>query len=102
METSRHDAAAERTHAALTMVPETLVRNWQMTGLRMLRAQERMLHGMMSVTRLEMQYGQDLIKNQIARYNINTESTPTPSPAARRAPAGRSRSSAACSPWCGK
>jgi hypothetical protein len=73
METSRHDAAAERTRAALTMMPETFVRNWQMTGGRMLRAQERMLHGMMSVTRLEMQFGQDLIMNRMARFNTRND-----------------------------
>src|ERR1700756_208552 len=67
METSRQDFAQERTRAALTLMPETFVRNWQMTGLRVLRAQERMLHGMMSAARLEMQFGQDLIMNRMGR-----------------------------------
>ena len=76
METSRHDAATERMRAALTMMPETFVRNWQWTGFRMLRAQERMLHGMMSATRLEMQFGQDLM-NRMARFNTRSENGAT-------------------------
>jgi hypothetical protein len=76
METSRHDVTTERTRAAITMMPETFVRNWQMTGLRMLRAQERMLHGMMSAARLEMQFGQDLIMNRMARFNTRSENAP--------------------------
>jgi hypothetical protein len=58
------------------MMPETFVRNWQMTGVRMLRAQERMLHGMMSVARLEMQFGQDLM-NRMARFNTRSENGAT-------------------------
>jgi hypothetical protein len=73
METSRQDFAQERTRAALTLMPETFVRNWQMTGLRVLRAQERMLHGMMSAARLEMQFGQDLIMNRMVRFNSRDE-----------------------------
>jgi hypothetical protein len=69
METSRQEAAQERTRAAMALMPETFVRNWQMTGLRVLRAQERMLHGMMSAARLEMQFGQDLLMNRMARFN---------------------------------
>jgi ElaB/YqjD/DUF883 family membrane-anchored ribosome-binding protein len=55
------------------MMPETFVRNWQMTGLRVLRAQERMLHGMMSAARLEIQFGQDLLKNRMARFTPRSE-----------------------------
>ena len=76
METSRHDAAAERTRAVLTMMPETFVQNWQTTGVRMLRAQERMLHGMMSVARLEMQFGQELM-NHMLRFNTRSENGAT-------------------------
>src|ERR1700734_295476 len=76
METSRHDATQERTRAAMAIMPETFVRNWQMTGLRVLRAQERMLHGMMSAARLEMQFGQDLIMNRMARLNTRNENGP--------------------------
>jgi hypothetical protein len=54
-------------------MPETFVRNWQMTGLRVLRAQERMLHGMMSAARLEMQFGQDLIMNRMVRFNARSD-----------------------------
>ena len=71
METSRQEAVQERTRAALAMMPETFVRNWQLTGLRVLRAQERMLHGMMSAARLEMQFGQDLLMNRMARFNAS-------------------------------
>jgi hypothetical protein len=74
METSRHDTAAqERTRAALAIMPETFVRNWQLTGLRVLRAQERILHGMMTAARLEMQFGQDLLMNRMARLNARGE-----------------------------
>jgi gas vesicle protein len=73
METSRQDAAQERSRATLAMMPETFVRNWQMTGLRVLRAQERMLHGMMSAARLEMQFGQDLLMNRMARFTPRSE-----------------------------
>src|ERR1700722_12234850 len=73
METSRHDATHERTRAALAIMPETFVRNWQLTGLRVLRAQERILHGMMSAARLEMQFGQDLLMNRVARLNARGE-----------------------------
>jgi ElaB/YqjD/DUF883 family membrane-anchored ribosome-binding protein len=76
METSRQDAAQERTRAALAIMPETFVRNWQMTGLKVLRAQERMLHGMMSAARLEMQFGQDLIMNRMARFNARGDNAP--------------------------
>ncbi len=76
METSRQDVAQERTRAALAIMPETFVRNWQMTGLKVLRAQERMLHGMMSAARLEMQFGQDLIMNRMARFNARGENGP--------------------------
>jgi hypothetical protein len=73
METSRQDAAQERSRAVLAIMPETFVRNWQMTGLRVLRAQERMLHGMMSAARLEMQFGQDLIMNRMAHFNARSD-----------------------------
>jgi len=71
METSRQEAVQDRTRAALAMMPEAFVRNWQLTGLRVLRAQERMLHGMMSAARLEMQFGQDLLMNRMARFNAS-------------------------------
>jgi hypothetical protein len=74
MEISRQqNAAQERARAALTLMPETFVRNWQMTGLRVLRAQERMLYGMMSAARLEMQFGQDLIMNRMAHFNARKD-----------------------------
>ena len=73
METSRQDGAQERSRATLAIMPETFVRNWQMTGLRVLRAQERMLHGMMSAARLEIQFGQDLLKNRMARFTPRSE-----------------------------
>lgn len=73
METSRQETAQERTRAAMTIMPETFVRNWQMTGLKVLRAQERMLYGMMSAARLEMQFGQDLIMNRMARFNTRSD-----------------------------
>ena len=73
METSRHEASHERTRAILAITPETFVRNWQLTGLKVLRAQERMLHGMMSAARLEMQFGQDLLTNRMARFNSRHE-----------------------------
>ncbi|HEY1856634.1 hypothetical protein [Acidocella sp.] len=73
METSRHEAAHERTRAILAVTPETFVRNWQLTGLRVLRAQERMLHSMMSAARLEMQFGQDVLANRMSRFNSRSE-----------------------------
>jgi hypothetical protein len=73
METSRHDATQDRARAAMAVMPETFVRNWQITGLRVLRAQERMLHGMMSAARLEMQFGQDLLMSRMARLNARSE-----------------------------
>ncbi len=41
----------------------------------MLRAQECMLHGIMSATRLEMQFCQDLIINRMARFNARSENS---------------------------
>lgn len=77
METSRHENASDRIRTIPAIMPEVFVRNWQLTGLKMLRAQERMLYGMMSAARLEMQFGQDLILNRIARYNSRSENGAT-------------------------
>jgi hypothetical protein len=49
-----------------TLSPETFVRNWQQTGMRILRAQERMLQGVTSAAKLEMRFGQELMESRLA------------------------------------
>lgn len=56
---------ATETLSASSMNPELFMRNWQAAGMRMLRAQERMLHGMMRAAKLEMQFGQELMSNRM-------------------------------------
>ncbi len=54
------------TGSANALTAEVFLKNWQQTGLRILRAQERMLQGVASVARLEMQFGRELMENRLA------------------------------------
>jgi hypothetical protein len=57
--------------------PETMLRNWQLTGIRIVRAQERMLHGMMRAAQLEMQFGQEFFAGRMALLgNAGSHETP--------------------------
>lgn len=53
-----------------------LAGNFQQTGLRMLRAQERVLHGMANAARLEMKYGQDLLSSRLSLLDWHNHSQP--------------------------
>jgi hypothetical protein len=52
--------------------PEILMRNWQQSGMRMLRAQERMLTGIVNATRLEIQFGQDMLSRRAGLLKRDT------------------------------
>ena len=52
METT--NAVNTSSHAGAPPGPDVLFRNWQQIGARMMRAQERVLHGVASAARLEM------------------------------------------------
>ncbi|HQT47522.1 MAG TPA: hypothetical protein PLY97_09895 [Acidocella sp.] len=54
-----------------------MLRNWQLTGIRIVRAQERMLHGMMRAAQLEMQFGQEFFAGRMALLgNAGSHETP--------------------------
>ena len=46
--------------------PETFMRNWQQTGMRILRAQERMLQGVTTAAKLEMRYSQEVMESRLS------------------------------------
>jgi len=46
--------------------PENFMRNWQQTGMRILRAQERMLQGVTTAAKLEMRYSQEVMESRLS------------------------------------
>lgn len=65
--------------SAISLSSETMLRSWQQSGARMMRAQERMLSSMMSAAKLEMQFGQTLMQNRLSLLQHTGQDTP-PSP----------------------
>jgi hypothetical protein len=51
---------------AAPLSPDVFLRGWQQAGSRMLRAQERLLHGVASAAKLEMRFGQELMESRLA------------------------------------
>lgn len=51
----------------------TMLRIWQENANRMLRANERMMHGMMSALKLEFQLGQDLLEHRMNTMRAATQ-----------------------------
>jgi hypothetical protein len=52
-------------YTGLPLSPEAFMRRWQQAGVRALRAQERLMSGMMKVTRLEIEYGQEFFSSHM-------------------------------------
>jgi len=51
------------------------MRSWQKTGLRMLRAQERVMQGIAKAAKLEIKYGQDLVGSRMSLLDWNGTNT---------------------------
>jgi hypothetical protein len=65
MQNYTQDTSSSQAKAGVALSPEAFLRNWQEAGARVLRAQERMLHGMMNAARLELQFGQDFLSHRL-------------------------------------
>jgi len=65
MDNLRRETPFEPAKAALALSPEVFFRNWQQTGARVVRAQERMMLSVANAIRMEMQFGQEMIKDHI-------------------------------------
>jgi hypothetical protein len=77
MQNYTQDTSSGQAKMAQPLSPETFLRNWQEAGARMLRAQERMLHGMMSAARLELQFGQDFLSHRLETLQAGSASVRT-------------------------
>jgi hypothetical protein len=75
MESFTQDKSLAGSKEALAFNPTVLMTNWQQAGLRALRAQERVLQGMLNVARLEIQFGQDLMINRMAQLQVGEGKT---------------------------
>jgi len=51
----------------------TMMRLWQQNANRMLRANERMMHGMLTALKLEFQLGQDLLEHRINTFKAASQ-----------------------------
>jgi hypothetical protein len=51
----------------------TMMRLWQENANRMLRANERMMHGMLTALKLEFQLGQDLMEHRINTFKAASQ-----------------------------
>jgi len=61
-----HNNFTEGLEKALSaLAPERVVRDWQLGAMRMLRAQERMMQGMMTAAKLEVRYSQELMASRM-------------------------------------
>lgn len=70
MESFTQDKSLAGSKDALAFNPTVLMTNWQQAGLRALRAQERVLHGILNVARLEIQFSQDLMINRMTQLQM--------------------------------
>lgn len=55
--------------SGVTFEPELMTRFWQHTAMRMMRANERILHGLMSAASREMELAQELMRYNLAKMN---------------------------------
>jgi hypothetical protein len=55
----------------------TVMRVWQNNATRMLRANERLMNGMMSTAKLQIELGQEVLQHRLERMNAVTQ-TPAP------------------------
>jgi len=60
---SYEDTISAKTSFALT--PEAFIQHFQKNTLRVLRAQERMMHGLVKAAQLEMRFGQELLHSRL-------------------------------------
>ncbi len=74
MQNYTQDTSNGQTKSGRPLSPEAFLRNWQEAGARVLRAQERMLHGMMSAARLELQFGQDFLSHRLETLQAGSAS----------------------------
>ena len=66
MENLNRSASLGPDKAPLPLGPAAFMHNFQHTGLQVLRAQERMMHGMVNAAKLEMKFAQELMTNRLA------------------------------------
>lgn len=65
MDRIHHDITSGFDKAIGAFNTEGLMRGWQQGTMRVLRAQERIMEGMVAAARLEMRYGQELMANRL-------------------------------------
>jgi hypothetical protein len=70
------DEAQSVAHAA-EQNSGTLMRVWQHNATRMLRANERLMNGVMSTAKLQIELGQEVLQHRLDRMNAVTQ-TPAP------------------------
>ncbi len=65
MSATQFEDAAKTGAETMKSEGNTMLRIWQENANRMLRANERMMHGMMSALKLEFQLGQELLEHRM-------------------------------------
>ncbi|HQT46221.1 MAG: hypothetical protein B7X08_06785 [Acidocella sp. 20-63-7] len=70
MESFTQDKSLAGSKDSAAFNPTVMMTSWQQAGLRALRAQERVLHGMLNAARLEIQFGQDLMINRMTQLQM--------------------------------
>ncbi len=68
-------AILNQSSSAEPVPASTYMRSWQHTGLRMLRAQERVMQGIAKAAKLELKYGQDLVGSRLSLLELNATNT---------------------------
>ncbi len=63
---AQNDYAKALEKAAASFAPEKMMRDWQQSATRLLRAQERILRGIAGAARLEISYGQEVLNTRLA------------------------------------
>lgn len=66
MRQTNGNAATQSNRTAIGFEPESMIRYWQHSAVRMVRANERMFQGLIAATTLEMRLSQILIRYQLA------------------------------------
>lgn len=69
------DITASLSKAAVGFDAEKAARNWQLGATRALRAQERLVQGLVSALRLEFRFGQELLANRVSLLTLENAGT---------------------------
>jgi hypothetical protein len=71
MDEIQNDFTAGLNKALSGFNAEKFMRDWQLNAMRVLRAQERMMQGMMAAARLEVRFGQELVSSRMGMLSFD-------------------------------